>query len=298
MRKRNVQCIHVCALASHPARPGSRPADGALVESNSVTEAGGTNHAGRNTIVRRLALAKLRELRRMGLSLREIGRRYALPGGETVTGARYPYRLPAERLLGIEASPGSAPAKTPDGAIFLRALDALDHPLAFFCPDGRLLHANRALEQQLGEPVIGEHLRRELDHFALTLTGLLRIRAVPSEQTVEELDVRDVPVAESHVRIKGSYVGLDLFGTGGSMLVTVETPPADPLSTESLRVRFGLTRQEARIARLLVEGRLNGEIARAISISPHTARHHTEKIMRKLHLRSRAEVAGRILQRT
>lgn len=267
------------------------------MERNGLTERVPANQTGRNTIVRRLALAKLRELRRMGVSLREIGRRYASPQGEAGTSHRYAYRLPAERLLGIETAPASAPVKTPDGAIFLRALNALDHPLAFFCPDGRLLHANDALQQRLRDRGSGEHLRRELDHFALTLTGMLRLRGIGADQTVEELDVRYIPVGSTHVRIKGSYLGLDLFGTGGSMLVTLESQQADPLSTEALRSRFQLTRQEARIAQLLVEGRLNGEIARALSISPHTARHHTEKIMRKLNVRSRAEVAGRILQR-
>ncbi|MBI4521080.1 MAG: helix-turn-helix transcriptional regulator [Gemmatimonadetes bacterium] len=63
-----------------------------------------------------------------------------------------------------------------------------------------------------------------------------------------------------------------------------------------LRECFGLSRKENQVARFLACGRSNAEIAAALFISPHTARHHTENILGKLDIRSRAQVAAALLE--
>lgn len=72
--------------------------------------------------------------------------------------------------------------------------------------------------------------------------------------------------------------------------------PAEPGRRSHLEDRFGLTPREAEVAALLAEGRSNGEVARRLGISPHTARHHTQRVLGKLGAHSRAE-AGAILRR-
>lgn len=94
----------------------------------------------------------------------------------------------------------------------------------------------------------------------------------------------------------GSYIGPDLFGRGGSVLVALEHARPQPLSDRALRERFGLSTQEVRIARLLARGESNTEIAEALSISPHTARTHTQRILSKLGIHARAGVASRVLE--
>ena len=47
--------------------------------------------------------------------------------------------------------------------------------------------------------------------------------------------------------------------------------------------------------RLVVKGRSNAEIAQRLFISPHAARHHTERILRKLGAHSRTRAAGKPL---
>ena len=59
---------------------------------------------------------------------------------------------------------------------------------------------------------------------------------------------------------------------------------------------FGLTRAEARVARLLQRRLSNREVAEALSISPHTARHHTGKILLKLGITRRSEVPARLTE--
>jgi DNA-binding NarL/FixJ family response regulator len=57
-----------------------------------------------------------------------------------------------------------------------------------------------------------------------------------------------------------------------------------------LRQRYRLTRRESDVAQLLALGKSNAEVASALSISEHTARHHTERVLTKLGVSSRAAV--------
>ena len=84
---------------------------------------------------------------------------------------------------------------------------------------------------------------------------------------------------------------------GEVLVVTVREPrPAELPDESELRKWYGLTRMEARVARLLAMGRTNAEIAESQFISAHTARHHTESVLLKLGVHSRREVA-RVLER-
>jgi DNA-binding CsgD family transcriptional regulator len=63
---------------------------------------------------------------------------------------------------------------------------------------------------------------------------------------------------------------------------------------EELGEQFNLTDRELEVARLLAEGRRNTAIAAELGISPHTARHHTQHVLAKLGVHSRAEAAARL----
>jgi DNA-binding NarL/FixJ family response regulator len=65
-----------------------------------------------------------------------------------------------------------------------------------------------------------------------------------------------------------------------------------PVSDDHLRDRFRLTGREIAVARLLELGKSNLELATALSISEHTCRRHTERVLTKLGVRSRAAVAA------
>ncbi|MBA2627523.1 MAG: hypothetical protein H0U85_05885 [Gemmatimonadales bacterium] len=53
-----------------------------------------------------------------------------------------------------------------------------------------------------------------------------------------------------------------------------------------------LTPGRAQVTTLLAEGRSNSAVAAALSLSPHTARRHTDSILVKLGAHSRAEVGA------
>lgn len=100
--------------------------------------------------------------------------------------------------------------------------------------------------------------------------------------------IRLVSVAQERYRL---VVQLLASGDGETTpLATVERVPSGAVCERTLRERYRLTEKEARVAMLLAQRRSNAEIAAALSISPHTARRHTENVMLKLNVRSRFSV--------
>ena len=71
-------------------------------------------------------------------------------------------------------------------------------------------------------------------------------------------------------------------------------PRPAPLSDEALRERYGLTARQTEVVRLLAEGCSNAEIATRLEMSYYTARNHTEQVLGKLGVSSRAAVGALI----
>jgi DNA-binding NarL/FixJ family response regulator len=67
-----------------------------------------------------------------------------------------------------------------------------------------------------------------------------------------------------------------------------------PTRTAQWQVQFGFTERETEVARLLAQGRSNVAIAEMLGISTHTARHHTQKVLGKLKVHSRAEAGAKL----
>lgn len=58
--------------------------------------------------------------------------------------------------------------------------------------------------------------------------------------------------------------------------------------------QFGLTPREVEVAMLLAQGLPNAAIASALGVSTHTARHHTQRILSKLEVHSRAAAGAKL----
>jgi DNA-binding response OmpR family regulator len=78
----------------------------------------------------------------------------------------------------------------------------------------------------------------------------------------------------------------------GSPAAAEAAPRPGPLSDEALRERYGLTARQTEVARLLGEGCSNAEIASRLEMSYYTARNHTEQVLAKLGVASRAAVGA------
>jgi DNA-binding NarL/FixJ family response regulator len=68
----------------------------------------------------------------------------------------------------------------------------------------------------------------------------------------------------------------------------------DEEERNQLQLQYRMTPREAEVARLLEEGRSNTAIAERLGISPHTARHHTQRVLAKLGVHSRSEAGARL----
>lgn len=70
--------------------------------------------------------------------------------------------------------------------------------------------------------------------------------------------------------------------------------PQPPPAAVHFHVEYGMTPREIEVAVLLTEGCSNRTIAHRLGISPHTARHHTQRVLVKLGVHSRAEAGARL----
>jgi DNA-binding CsgD family transcriptional regulator len=79
-------------------------------------------------------------------------------------------------------------------------------------------------------------------------------------------------------------------------LNTQQTTPLSPLnvSEDVLRERYGISQREFEIITLVMAGRSNREIAEDLYLSFHTAKNHLYNIFRKLNVKSRSQLIGRV----
>ena len=81
------------------------------------------------------------------------------------------------------------------------------------------------------------------------------------------------------------------------VLVVRSEAPAGPLRefvTALTQPRTELSRAEQRVARLVIDGYTDAEIARELCLSPRTVESHLASARRKLGLRSRAHLAAHL----
>ena len=165
-------------------------------------------------------------------------------------------------------------------------LDALGLPLAVYDVDGRTVHRTPALGLALADDPLRLHVEAALEALARDLGG--SDLALRPERTV------DTP--RGHYGLSGTaFPRGGAFGPRPHVLIRVR-PPAQPWpEPATLRERFGLTRREAEVALLLARGLANDAVADALFVSPHTARRHTERVMSKLGVAARGQVAAALL---
>lgn len=169
--------------------------------------------------------------------------------------------------------------------------DRLESRIAFFSIDSRRLHASPALVTLLeSEP---DRERIELTMRGMIDAAIARIRengqpdlAAPPE--------RAVATPSQRYRLRCSFMERNPLVSDPLILVEVEQSPVSSPTPDTLCRRFGLTQREAQVALLLARRQSNQEIAQALHVSPHTARHHTERVLLKLMVHSRDAVAAKL----
>jgi len=155
-------------------------------------------------------------------------------------------------------------------------IDALSDACALLDGTGRLLHANPSMRALLAAtPMLQTAVERR--------GKVLAERRDPARGARADVLARDeLPGFEMH----GCYVGRDLPRANAQILVVVK--PRRLVETANVSA---LTARELEVARLMGLRRTNREIAQVLGVSIHTARHHVERVKRKLGARRRYDVA-------
>lgn len=169
-----------------------------------------------------------------------------------------------------------------------RVMDALPVEMVLCSPAGSILHANDPARERLDAGESRTSIREEIRFLCVGL----HLQMAEEEAGGEDAGL--VPQAERRVTLDGSEVhlravdlGVPRHGGGPTTLVLIDS--RDPLSDRDLE-QAGLTRAEIRIARLVMRGRTNREIALALSVSIHTVWHHVQHIHGKVGVRSRTQL--------
>lgn len=171
----------------------------------------------------------------------------------------------------------------------MAVLDAVGTAVALFDPAGRVASATPALDRLLAP----DAERTAVWQAARTLAEEARRLATAQrgawpEAPAERVLTREVATGGGTYRLVAAVPG------AAWAAVVVERRLAPVAHDEWLRTSCCLSARECQVARLLAEGRTTSAVASALGISPHTARHHTERVYEKLGVRSRAAL-GRLV---
>jgi DNA-binding CsgD family transcriptional regulator len=156
------------------------------------------------------------------------------------------------------------------------------------------LHRNPALVALLeAEPeasIVEDRVRTLARSLcALTRCADARTRVRTPARAIPAFD--DVRTSTRQYTLRASFLPPFVFAREHVVLVAVERGGISLPSAKALQHAFGLTPREAQVALRLALGDSDAELARTLGVSPHTVRHHTERVFDKLQVRSRKALA-------
>jgi DNA-binding CsgD family transcriptional regulator len=171
------------------------------------------------------------------------------------------------------------------GAI-LPMLDRIGERLMLFSPTGRELHRNLSMRRTIEEDPDGEHLLGGAQGVARAVIAYAQAKGGETGRLlgVDDASEQQLGTTVGRYRLHGCIVGPD---GDAAVLVSVHRLTPELPGTQALRERFKLTMREVQVACLLMQRMTNEEIAGALGISTHTARHHTESVLLKAGVTSR-----------
>jgi hypothetical protein len=172
-------------------------------------------------------------------------------------------------------------------AELLGFVNNIDVAMAFIDRNGRLMHLTPALEAILQQNPSSATLFDAIKSVARALL-------LPSRELLclkPRSTCQSMTVGPERLRLRGTRIGEPILGSRSEVACVIVEPLQPSLPTEEeICLRFDLTRREACVALLIARRMSSSEIAAALSISPHTVRRHTERVLMKLGVHSRRKV--------
>jgi DNA-binding CsgD family transcriptional regulator len=139
---------------------------------------------------------------------------------------------------------------------------------------------------------VSESARRLLAGHADGLDPTLSRVSRFVEQALTELRTSSNGASQIGGIARGVDVSIHIQRVDGvpAEAIVVFHPSPMTIAPEARLDSYGLTRRELEVARLIANGHSGKQVAAALRISPHTARHHTESVFSKLGVQCRGQV--------
>lgn len=204
---------------------------------------------------------------------------------------------PLEQLFGeytARATPADTHAPVLAGAEAVSVLlDLLGHRAAVFRSQVAFGSRTRSLDQLLAAEPQGAVLLGAIRDFAS--------QSVPARTGPHCDDVsRRTPGGVLRTEVRAGTTSYTLLRVdlqiGSQPLVVVVVEHADVQASVAavLRQRYGLTDRELEVVHELAAGRSVRGVGEQLGMSEHTARHHTERVYRKVGVHTRAALGERL----
>ena len=175
-----------------------------------------------------------------------------------------------------------------------RTLDSLSVGILLANVTGGVVHQNPAISAMLAADPERDKLHVAIRLVARdTASHVLTAGETPGPNEGARV-LRRVQTGNALYRVRGCLCGERLFHDRIVVIVTVECVSLRHHSTASLREQHGFTHRQAQVAALIANGTTGEDIAAGLGISRHTVRRHTERILQKLGVHTRAAVSARL----
>jgi DNA-binding CsgD family transcriptional regulator len=177
-----------------------------------------------------------------------------------------------------------------DRSLLGAVLDASGKRILLCDENGAPRQASAALERTLEADPERPLIERQMRDLAFIVAQLGSHRKPVSNGSLGRTGEQVVTTLRGAYRLSASLAGESGPPPNG-VLVLVEPLFRETLTDAEIVERFHLTGQEIRVAREIAGGLRNDAVAAELGISPHTARRHTERVLAKLGIASRAQVS-------
>ena len=168
--------------------------------------------------------------------------------------------------------------------------DRLEDGVAVYNLAGRQSYRNVALTRMIAQDPEGSRLASIIRLTATRAAGIQTDTGGFANHTTTL--AQTIRTVGGHYRLETSLATLGGLGPDPSIIAIVSKSSPRPLTDGELKAKYRLTGRECETARLLASGRSNSAIAAALRVTESTARRHTEAVLRKLSVPSRAAVGA------
>lgn len=175
---------------------------------------------------------------------------------------------------------------------FAALVDSLGVGVTIVGIDGTVLDENQAMKTLAGRDPERARIRATIRQIALGIAN--NVARGKSPDWAKQSHLEEVRTSLARYRITATYAPEGIVNAKGACVALTERLAARSLTSTELASQFRLTHREIETAQLVVRGYSTREIAGALGISFNTARRHTEHVLLKLNVHSRAAIAGRL----